>query len=236
MRYTCIHRRRNLYPVQMMCQAMKVSSSGYYAWRTRPESRRRRYDRELTQAIRLLHAESSGTYGSPRLHAELNDSGFTYLWTNQGWLYLGVVMDLFSRRIIGWSMSRRLSRHLAVNSLNMALDQRQPTEDLIHHSDRGVQYMSDDFRDLLKKNGITCSISGKGSCCDNAVVESFFASLKRERTRRIKYRTRDEARADVFDYIERFYNRKRRHGYVRNISPVLFENRTLGLNSGVHQT
>ena len=118
----------------------------------------------------------------------------------------------------------------------MALDQRRPGDDLIHHSDRGVQYMSDDFQELLKANGITCSMSGKGSCYDNAVVESFFASMKRERTRRRKYRTRDEARADVFDYIERFYNRKRRHGYVGNISPVLFENRTLGLNSGVHET
>ena len=94
--------------------------------------------------------------------------------------------------------------------------------------------MSDDFQELLRTNGITCSMSGKGSCYDNAVVESFFASLKRERTKRRKYRTRDEARADVFDYIERFYNRKRRHGYVGNISPVHYENRTLGLNSGVH--
>jgi len=163
-------------------------------------------------------------------------SDITYLWTRQGWLYLGVVMDLYSRRIIGWSMSRRLSRHLAVNALSMALAQRRTSDDLIHHSDRGVQYMSDDFQDLLKKHGITCSMSGKGSCYDNAVVESFFASLKRERTRRKKYRTRDEARADVFDYIERFYNRKRRHGYVGNISPVRFEKRTLGLNSGVHET
>ena len=276
--------------MRMMCAAMQVSPSGYYAWRVRPESRRRRYDRQLTQAIRLLHAESDGTYGSPRMHAELNAAGLpcgrakvarlmasaglkgcpkrrfrvttrrglakasnlldqdfsattvnqrwasdiTYLWTYQGWLYLAVVMDLYSRRIIGWSMSRRLSRHIAVNALKMALDQRQPGDDLIHHSDRGVQYMSDDFQDLLKSNGITCSMSGKGSCYDNAVVESFFASLKRERTKRRKYRTREEARADVFDYIERFYNRKRRHGYVGNISPVHYENRTSGLNSGVH--
>ena len=99
--------------------------------------------------------------------------------------------------------------------------------DLIHHSDRGVQYLSDDFQGLLKANGITCSMSDRGSCYDNAVVESFFASLKRERIKRRKYRTRDEARADVFDYIERFYNRKRRHGYVGNISPVQFENRTM---------
>ena len=273
-----------------MCGALKVSPSGYYAWRTRPQSRRRRYDRELTQAIRLLHAESDGTYGSPRLHVELNAAGFacgrakvarlmhnaglkgcpkrryrvttrrggapasnllqqdfsaatvnerwasdiTYLWTGQGWLYLAVVMDLYSRRIIGWSMSRRIDRRIVLNALSMALGQRRPGNELVHHSDRGVQYLSDDFQGLLKKNGITCSMSDKGCCYDNAVVESFFASLKRERTKRRNYRTRDEARADVFDYIERFYNRKRRHGTIGNISPVEFEKRTLGLNSTVH--
>jgi putative transposase len=154
-------------------------------------------------------------------------SDITFIWTGQGWLYLAVVMDLYSRRIIGWSMSRRNNRHLVLNALNMALGQRQAESGLIHHSDRGSQYLSDDFQALLKQHGITCSMSGKGSCYDNAVVESFFASLKRERTRRRKYRTRDEARADVFDYIERFYNRERRHGYVGNISPVEFEERTL---------
>ena len=116
----------------------------------------------------------------------------------------------------------------------MALDQRRPGDGLIHHSDRGVQYLSDDFQDLLKTNAITCSMSEKGSCYDNAVVESFFASLKRERTKRRNYATRDEARADVFDYIERFYNRKRRHGYIGQISPAEFEKRTLGLDSTVH--
>jgi len=282
-RYACIHRRRSLYPVRMMCDALKVSASGYYDWQARPESRRATYDRQLTETIRQVHAESDGTYGSPRIHAELNATGhpcgrpkvarlmhlaglkgcpkrrfrvttksgmtrasnlleqdfsaettnerwasdITYLWTGQGWLYLAVVMDLYSRRIIGWSMSRRINRHLVLNALNMALGQRRPGEDLIHHSDRGVQYLSDDFQALLKVNGITCSMSDKGSCYDNAVVESFFASLKRERTKRRKYQTRIEARADVFDYIERFYNRKRRHGYVGNISPVQFENRTM---------
>jgi len=291
-RYACIHRRRNLYPIRMMCPAMNVSPSGYYAWRTRPESRRTRQDRELMRAIRLVHAESDGTYGSPRIHAELNATGIfcgrakvarlmhsagikgcpkrrfrvttrrggapasnlldqnftaattnerwasdiTFIWTGQGWLYLAVVMDLYSRRIIGWSMSRHIDRHIVVSALNMALGQRRPGEELIHHSDRGSQYLSDDFQALLKANGITCSMSGKGSCYDNAVVESFFASLKRERTKRRKYRTRDEARADVFDYIERFYNRERRHGYVGNISPAEFEERTIGLDETVHQT
>ena len=283
MRYACLYRRRSLYPVRMMCDALKVSTSGYYDWQARPESPRARYDRQLTETIREVHAESDGTYGSPRVHAELNATGhpcgrpkvarlmhlaglkgcpkrrfrvttksgltrasnlleqdfsaettnerwasdITYLWTGQGWLYLAVVMDLYSRRIIGWSMSRRINRHLVLDALNMALGQRRPGDDLIHHSDRGVQYLSDDFQALLKINGITCSMSDKGNCYDNAVVESFFASLKRERTNRRNYRTRGEARADVFDYIERFYNRKRRHGYVGNISPVQFENRTM---------
>ena len=271
---------------------MGVSASGYYAWRRRPESRRTRHNRELMRAIRVVHAESDGTYGSLRIHAALNASGvacgrakvtrlmhnaglkgcpkrrfrvttrrggapasnlldqnftantpnqrwasdITFIYTGQGWLYLAVVMDLYSRRIIGWSMSRRINRHIVVRALNMALGRRRPGEDLIHHSDRGSQYLSDNFQDLLKANGITCSMSDKGSCYDNAVVESFFASLKRERTKRRKYRTRDEARADVFDYIERFYNRERRHGYVGNISPAEFEKRTLGLDETVHQT
>ena len=124
-------------------------------------------------------------------------------------------------------MSRRINRHLVLDALNMALGKRRPGENLIHHSDRGVQYLSDDFQALLKVNGITCSMSDKGSCYDNAVVKSFFASLKRERTKRRNYRTRDEARADVFNYIERFYNRRRRHSYVSNIIPVQFENRTM---------
>jgi len=291
-RYACIHRRRKRYPVRLMCHAMGVSASGYYAWRRRPESRRTRHNRELMRAIRVVHAESDGTYGSPRIHAALNASGvacgrakvtrlmhnaglkgcpkrrfrvttrrggapasnlldqnftanapnqrwasdITFIYTGQGWLYLAVVMDLYSRRIIGWSMSRRINRHIVVRALNMALGRRRPGEDLIHHSDRGSQYLSDNFQDLLKANGITCSMSDKGSCYDNAVVESFFASLKRERTKRRKYRTRDEARADVFDYIERFYNRERRHGYVGNISPAEFEKRTLGLDETVHQT
>ncbi len=124
-------------------------------------------------------------------------------------------------------MSRRINRHLVLSALTMALGQRQLEGELIHHSDRGSQYLSDDFQALLKQHGITCSMSDKGNCYDNAVVESFFASLKRERVRRRKYRTRDDARADVFDYIERFYNRQRRHGYVVNISPVAFEERTM---------
>ncbi len=158
----------------------------------------------------------------------------TYLSTHQGWLYLAVVMDLFSRRIVGWSMSRWMSRRIVVDALRMAMDARHPEGPLIHHSDRGGQYTSDDFRSELAKHGIECSMTGGGHCYDNAVAESFFGLLKRERVNRTRYRTRDEARADVFDYIEVFYNRKRRHGYIGNISPADFEGRSAGLSSTVH--
>jgi putative transposase len=157
-------------------------------------------------------------------------SDITQLWTKQGWLYLAVVMDLYSRRIIGWSMDSRVGRHLPVDALTMALGYRQPQGTLLHHSDRGPQYTSDDFRDVLKKNGIECSMSARGSCYDNAAVESFFSLLKRERVRRQTYKTRKEAKADIFDYIERFYNRKRSHTYLGYLSPVQYENRTLGPN------
>jgi putative transposase len=152
----------------------------------------------------------------------------TYIPTHQGWLYLAVVMDLYSRRIVGWSMSRWMSRRLVLAALRMAIDARQPEGELIHHSDRGGQYTSDDFRDELAKHGIKCSMSGSGNCYDNAAMESFFASLKRERINRVRYRTRDQARADIFDYIEVFYNRKRRHGYLGNISPDDYEAQSIG--------
>ena len=155
-------------------------------------------------------------------------SDITYLYTRQGWLFLAIVMDLYSRRIVGWSMNKLISRHLVIDAMTMALAQRD--KPVLHHSDRGSQYTSDDFRDLLAKHGIQCSMSGRGNCYDNAPVESFFSSLKRERVRRQTYKTRDEAKADVFDYIECFYNRKRRHTYLGYISPVEFENRTVGLN------
>lgn len=147
----------------------------------------------------------------------------TYIPTRQGWLYLAVVIDLYSRRVVGWSMSRRSGRHLVVDALRMAVEARQPEGPLIHHSDRGGQYSSDDFRGELARHGITCSMSSTGDCYDNAVVESFFGVLKRERVIRVRYRNQDEARADLFEYIEVFYNRKRRHGYLGNVSPVDFE-------------
>lgn len=286
MRYACIDRCRDLYPIRLMCRLLDVAASGYYAWRRRPEPHRVQRNRELLEKIRSIHAASKGVYGSPRVHAELLAKGvkvgrhkvaqvmrsarlkgcpkrryrtttqrdpghqieqnllrqnfaadgpdqcwasdITYIATRQGWLYLAVTMDLFSRRIVGWSMDRWMSRHLVVDALRMAINARQPTGTLIHHSDRGGQYSSDDFRNELKKYGIKPSMSSTGNCYDNAVVESFFGALKRERVNRVRYRTREQARADLFEYIEVFYNRKRRHSYVGNISPDDFERQSTG--------
>jgi putative transposase len=162
----------------------------------------------------------------------------TYISTHQGSIYLAVVLDLYSRRIVGWSMSRWMSRRIVIDALRMAVNARQPAGKpagkLIHHSDRGSQYTSDDFRNELAKHGIEASMSSTGNCYDNAVAESFFGLLKRERVNRVRYRTREEARADLFEYIEVFYNRKRRHGYLGNISPAEFEYKTTGLYETVH--
>ncbi len=221
MKYACIDRRRDRYPVRMMCRLLKVSRSGYYAWCGRPESARAKFDRELMPKIRRVYQQSKGVYGSPRVHAELVAEGvdvgrhkvarlmrlerlrgcpkrrfrattqrdpthpvaknllkqdfatdapnrrwaadITCISTHQGWLYLAVVMDLYSRRIVGWSMSRWMSRHIVVDALRMAIDARQPKGSLIHHSDCGGQYTSDDFRDELAKHGIVCSLSSSGT-------------------------------------------------------------------------
>jgi putative transposase len=147
----------------------------------------------------------------------------TYLRTYEGWLYLAVVLDLFSRQVIGWSMSSRIDRDLAMNALLMAVWRRQPTDEVMVHSDQGSQFSSYDWRDFLAEHGLVQSMSRRGNCHDNAVAESFFQLLKRERIRRKIYSTRDEARQDVFDYIEMFYNPKRRHGFNERKSPMEFE-------------
>ena len=152
----------------------------------------------------------------------------TFIVTRQGRLLRAIVMDLYSRRIVGWAMDSQVGRHLVIDALTMALGYRQPQDSLLHHSDRGPQYTSDDFRDLLARYGIQCSMSARGSCYDNAPVESFFSLLKRERVRRRIYRTREEAKADVFDYIECFYNRRRSHTYLDYLSPVEYENQRAG--------
>ena len=147
----------------------------------------------------------------------------TYVPTDQGWLYFAAVMDLYSRRIIGWSMSEQIDSKLVTDALRMAISQRKPQAGLVHHSDRGSQYASEDFQDLLVDNGIVCSMSRKGDCWDNACMESFFGSFKMEWIRDKKYVSFEEAKKDVFKYVEIFYNRRRRHASLGYVSPVKYE-------------
>lgn len=147
----------------------------------------------------------------------------TFIPTNEGWLYLAVVLDLFSRRIVGWSMGKRLKKSLVIDALRMALKDRRPQPGWMHHSDRGSQYASNDYREILRAHAVLVSMSRRGNCWDNAVVESFFKTLKVERVYHKHYRTRDEAKADIFNYIEVFYNRKRRHSALGYRTPVDFE-------------
>ncbi len=148
----------------------------------------------------------------------------TYVWTREGWLYLAVVIDLYARKVVGWAMGRRLTSTRVCDALHMALWRRRPPKgQLIHHSDRGVQYASRIFRTLLKAYGIQGSMSRKGDCWDNAVVESFFGSLKSERLHWRSYQTREEARGDIVDYIAMFYNSPRLHSYLGYQSPDAFE-------------
>jgi putative transposase len=150
---------------------------------------------------------------------------FTYIWTAEGWLYVAAVIDLFSRRVVGWSMQASMTAQLVTDALMMAIWRRGKPDALLHHSDQGSQYTSEPFQRLMAEHGILCSMSRSGNVWDNAAMESFFSSLKTERTARRTYRTRDEARADVFDYIEGFYNPARRHSTLGYLSPVEFENR-----------
>ena len=148
---------------------------------------------------------------------------FTYIWTAEGWLYVAAVIDLFSRRVVGWSMQAAMTAELVTDALMMAIWRRGKPNALLHHSDQGSQYTSEQFQKLMADNGVTCSMSRSGNVWDNAAMESFFSSLKTERTARKVYRTRNQARADVFDYIERFYNPQRRHSTIGYISPMEFE-------------
>lgn len=150
-------------------------------------------------------------------------SDITYVWTKEGWLYLAVVLDLFSRRVVGWSMSNRITKDLVIKALTMSVWRRRSQRGLVFHSDRGSQYCSSAFQKELKKHGMISSMSRKGDCWDNSVAESFFSTLKRERIFDAVYRTREEARTDIIDYIEMFYNSKRRHSYLGYLSPMDFE-------------
>lgn len=265
-----------------MSQVLGVSRSGYYAWRTRPTSRRELFNRQLLAEIKRIHQSDCIVYGSPRVCKELIARGFqcsenrvarimrahkiraqlgkrlrrpalktssvwiapnvlagqfqteeanqvwvadiTYINTKKGWLYLAVVMDLYSRRIIGWSMSSRITSQVSMDALQMALTQRNPKPDtLLHHSDRGIHYANRAYQQLLIQKGVGASMSRRGVCYDNAVMESFFHTLKVERVLSQNYHSQKEAQTDLFEYIEIFYNRKRRHSSLGYVSPVEFE-------------
>jgi transposase InsO family protein len=154
----------------------------------------------------------------------------TYIWTLEGWLYLAVVLDLYARRIVGWAMSHRIDGDLTLSALRQALAYRRPSAGLIHHSDRGKQYAAGGYQILLREYGIVCSMSRKGDCWDNAPMESFFGTLKQELVYHERFATRDEAKAKIFEYIEVFYNRQRRHSAAGSHSPVEFERLTPCLN------
>lgn len=147
----------------------------------------------------------------------------TYIRTHQGWLYLAVIVDLFSRQVIGWSMKENQARDIVLDALMMAFWRRRPKSEVVIHSDQGSQYGSDDWHRFLRDHNMKASMSRRGNCWDNAVAESFFSSLKKERIRKMIYKTRDDARSEVFDYIEAFYNRRRRHSHLGHVSPVDYE-------------
>jgi putative transposase len=159
---------------------------------------------------------------TPEAPNRLWSADLTYLWTDEGWLYLAVVIDLFNREVVGWAIKERMTADIVTDALSMAWFRRRPEPGLIHHSDRGSQYASAVFQALLAEYGMTCSMSRKGNCWDNAPTESFFNSLKNERVHGRRYRTRDEARADMFEYIEVFFNRRRRHSTLGFRSPIQF--------------
>jgi transposase InsO family protein len=147
----------------------------------------------------------------------------SYIWTREGWLYLAVVLDLFSRQVVGWAMDEQMPQELTLAALDMALQRRRPLPGLMHHSDRGSQYAAGAYQKRLAEYGIVCSMSRKGNCWDNAPMESFFHTLKTELVYHRDYLTRDEARRDIFEYIEVFYNRQRRHSTLGYLSPAQFE-------------
>ncbi len=162
---------------------------------------------------------------SPSAPNQAWGSDITYLWTQQGWIYLAVIIDLYSRRVVGWSIDRRMKKALVIRALMMAVNLRKPPPGLIHHSDRGSQYASRDYQKLLQQHGMICSMSRKGNCWDNAPVERFFSSLKREWTGDRWYRTRQEAIADVREYVAVYYNSRRLHSTLGYMTPMNYEKR-----------
>ena len=264
-----------------MCRVLEVSKAGYYNWCKRPKGNRELENEELVEHIKIIHANSRETYGSPRVHAELVKMGFrvsenrvaklmrennicvrprrgyrvsttksdpdnevtantldrdftasapnqkwvtdvTFIGTDESWLYLAVIVDLFNREVVGWAMGSKNDTALTLRALIMAQSKHKPPAGLLHHSDRGSTYTCKAYRKALKKNGMDCSMSRRANCWDNAVVESFFATLKKELIYKYHYKTRAEASTAVFEYIEVFYNRIRAHSVLNYLSPIEF--------------
>jgi len=193
----------------------------------RPKRFRKTTDSSHTQPVVPNLVQRQFSPNSPN---EIWAADITYIRTWEGWLYLAVVIDLFSRRVIGWAMANHLRTDLAISALQMAVRHRRPPRGMIHHSDRGVQYASREYREFLQRHGIQCSMSRKGDCWDNAVVESFFATLKNESLYRLVLPTRAQARWTTLDYITNFYNPRRRHSTLGNISPIEYERRLIKAN------
>lgn len=282
MRFRFIAAEKAHHALSLLCRCLRVTRSGFYAWRRRPESAHAQRDRRLKVLVRASFEASRQRYGSPRIHrdlleqqervsrkrvirlmqedglharprkrfkcttisdpdqpvaANLLDRAFTADAPNQRWvgdttefvigesgkLYLAAILDLFSRFVVGWAVSAVNDRHVALKALGMALKRRCPEAGLLHHSDQGGTYTSEDYQRMLDAHGITCSMSRRGDCYDNAVMEAFFSSLKSELADR--FESCAEAKMELFDYIEVFYNHRRRHSTIGYLSPALFEQR-----------
>jgi putative transposase len=275
---------KNDHAIVLLCALLEVSPSGYYDWQKRRETPgpRAQENQVLRQKIKIIHAGSRRTYGSPRVLAQLRKEGgqhgrnriarlmkeeglcarpkgryrvrttdsnhpepiapnrlaqaaaptainqiwvgdITYIATPDGWLYLAAILDLYSRKIVGWSMSPFIDTALILEALHMALIRNRPPAELIFHSDRGVQYASADYRAALAAAGLVASMSRKANCYDNAFIESFWSTLKLELVYRRNFSSRQHARSEIFDFIETFYNRQRAHTALGYLSPVDFE-------------
>jgi putative transposase len=223
---------RNSYGSRQMSKNLKAN--GYLIGRYQARSLMRKADVACKQ--RRRYQVTTDSRHSLPVAANVLDRDFTaqkinqkwvadltYLWTQEGWLYLAAVLDIFSRRVIGWALADHMREELVENALQMALVRRDPPKGLLHHSDRGVQYASGAYQACLQKAGIVVSMSRKGNCWDNSVMERFFGSLKSERTDHIIYHTKEEAKADVIDYIEMFYNSQRLHSSLGYVTPLQFE-------------
>jgi len=281
MRYAAIAELAPTYPIVALCRALQVSESGYYAWKRRSPSQRQQQDITLGEQIDHVYQVSRQTYGSPRIHAEVQAAGhqcgrkrvmrlmrargltaqrqrhrcrttdsfhanpvapnslardftarrpnekwvadITGVWTQTGWLYVALVLDVYSRLIVGWAMDATRDDELVLKAMRMALAYRRPDAALLHHSDRGSQYTSGQYQALLASWDIEVSMSRKGDCYDNAMMESFNATLKGECCDRQVWTSQTHARQAIFEFIEIWYNRQRRHSALGYISPVAFE-------------